>query len=78
MAKQALLHVLQSTIGKYVQNLDANSLNVAVWSGDVELNGLEIDLDAVNAELDLQAAESPNLAIPFKVVSGKFRRFRSL
>jgi len=31
MAKKALLDVLEKTIGKYVLNLDAESLNVAVW-----------------------------------------------
>ena len=69
MAKQALLDVLEQTIGKYVRNLDANSLNLAVWSGKIELHGLELDVDAVNAELDRQAALTPNLAIPFRVTS---------
>lgn len=75
MAKKALLDVLEQTIGKYVRNLDAESLNVAVWSGKIELNSLELDVDAVNAELDRQAAEAPNLAIPFRVVSGQFGNF---
>ena len=72
MAKKALLDVLEQTIGKYVKNLDAESLNVAVWSGKIELHSLELDVEAVNSELDRQAAEAPNLALPFKVVSGGF------
>ena len=72
MAKKALLDVLEQTIGKYVKNLDAESLNVAVWSGKIELHSLELDVDSVNAELDRQAAETPNLAVPLKVVSGSF------
>jgi vacuolar protein sorting-associated protein 13A/C len=76
MAKQALLDVLEQTIGKYVSNLDANSLNLAVWSGKIELHGLELDVDAVNAELDRQAALTPNLAIPFRFTSGQFRSFQ--
>jgi vacuolar protein sorting-associated protein 13A/C len=76
MAKQALLDVLEQTIGKYVRNLDANSLNLAVWSGKIELHGLELDVDAVNAELDRQAALTPNLAIPFRFTSGQFRSFQ--
>jgi hypothetical protein len=72
MAKKALLDVLEQTIGKYVKNLDAESLNVAVWSGKIELHSLELDVRAVNSELDRQAAETPNLAVPFKVVSGSF------
>jgi Vacuolar sorting-associated protein 13, N-terminal/N-terminal region of Chorein or VPS13/Repeating coiled region of VPS13 len=64
MAKKALLDVLEQTIGKYVRNLDAESLNVAVWSGQMELSALELDADAVNAALAL--------ALPFRVVSGAF------
>ena len=76
MAKKALLDVLEQTIGKYVKNLDAESLNVAVWSGKIELHNLELDTRAVNAELDRQAAEAPNLEIPFRVRSGKFHKFQ--
>lgn len=72
MAKKALLDVLEQTIGKYVRNLDAESLNVAVWSGKIALTNLELDVDAVNAELDRQAAEAPNLAVPLEVISGQF------
>jgi hypothetical protein len=76
MAKKALLDVLEQTIGKYVLNLDAESLNVAVWSGKIELNALLLNCDAVNAELSRQATEAPNLAIPFRVVSGSFDHFQ--
>ena len=76
MAKKALLDVLEQTIGKYVRNLDAESLNVAVWSGKIELNALELDCDAVNTELARQAAEAPNLALPFRVVAGEFGHFQ--
>ena len=72
MAKQAILDVLEKTIGKYVKNLDAQSLNVAVWKGQIKLNSLELNLDAINQELARQAAESPNLAIPFRVIDGSF------
>lgn len=75
MAKQALLDVLEQTIGKYVKNLDAESLNVAVWSGKIELHALELDVDSVNAELSRQAAEAPNLAIPLRVTSGQISSF---
>jgi hypothetical protein len=72
MAKKAILDVLESTIGKYVQNLDSQSLNVAVWNGQIELHNLALNIGAVNAELDRQAAEAPNLALPFRVRSGHF------
>lgn len=76
MAKKALLDVLEKTIGKYVINLDAESLNVAIWRGTIELNALELNVPAVNAELDRQAAEAPNLAVPFRVTSGSFTSFQ--
>jgi vacuolar protein sorting-associated protein 13A/C len=76
MAKQALLDVLEQTIGRYVVDLDAQSLNVAVWSGHIELKALELNVVAVNSFLDRQAAEAPNLAIPFRVVSGNFGNFQ--
>jgi Vacuolar sorting-associated protein 13, N-terminal/N-terminal region of Chorein or VPS13/Repeating coiled region of VPS13 len=73
MAKKALLDVLEKTIGKYVLNLgDPSSLNVAVWSGQVELHALELNVAAVNAELDRIACSAPNLALPVRVVSGQF------
>ena len=72
MAKNALLGVLESTVGKYVQGLDAKSLNVAVWSGKIELSGLKLDVDAVNDELGRRARAAPNLAVPIRVCDGRF------
>jgi vacuolar protein sorting-associated protein 13A/C len=48
MAKAAILHVLEETIGRYVLGLDAQSLNVAVWAGKIQLQSLQLDVDAVN------------------------------
>ena len=72
MAKKAILEVLESTIGRYVHNLDAESLNVAVWSGKIELHSLQLDIHAVNSELSRRAQLAPNLACPFRVIEGKF------
>jgi len=72
MAKSVILDVLEHTIGKYVLNLDASALNVAVWKGNIELHSLKLDVNAVNSELAKQAADAPNLAVPFRVVSGSF------
>eukprot|EP00804_Cyclotella_cryptica_P002356 CCRYP_004076-RB/>CCRYP_004076-RB protein AED:0.10 eAED:0.10 QI:356/1/1/1/0.94/0.77/18/6206/1298 len=72
MAKKAILEVLESTIGRYVHNLDPTTLNVAVWSGQIQLSSLSLDVDAVNAELGRRAREAPNLASPFRVCEGKF------
>ena len=72
MAKKAILEVLEGTIGKYVHNLDSESLNVAVWSGKIELQSLQLDIHAVNSELSRRAQLAPNLACPFKVIEGRF------
>ncbi|KAL7448213.1 hypothetical protein ACHAWC_000446, partial [Mediolabrus comicus] len=72
MAKKAILEVLESTIGKYVHNLDSESLNVAIWSGKIELHSLQLDTHAVNSELLRRAIDAPNLACPFKVIEGSF------
>jgi hypothetical protein len=76
MAKAAILNVLEDTIGRYVVGLDAKSLNVAVWAGKIELQSLQLDVEAVNLELARQAAEAPKFAIPFRVVEGNFAALR--
>ncbi|CAB9496929.1 Putative vacuolar protein sorting-associated protein 13A [Seminavis robusta] len=76
MAKQALLDVLEQTIGKYVKDLDAENLNLGIWNGQVELNSLELNVDAVNAELDRQAEDRPNFSLPFRVNRGSFGSFQ--
>jgi len=72
MAKNVILDVLENTIGRYVLNLDAGSLNVALWSGKVELRNLKLNVDVVNSELHQQAIDAPNLAPPFRLISGGF------
>ena len=69
MAKQALLSVLKNTIGKYVSNLDAESLNVGIWKGQIELHDLTLDLQACQNALDT-AVPHP---IPLQVLGGSFR-----
>jgi hypothetical protein len=55
MAKKALLDVLEQTIGKYVKNLDAESLNVAVWSGKIELTrSNSIVMRSISPSIDRQ------------------------
>lgn len=76
MAKAAILNVLEETIGRYVQGLDAKSLNVAVWAGKIELQSLQLDTEAVNRELTRQALDAPNLAIPFRIVEGSFETLK--
>ena len=76
MAKAAILNVLEDTIGRYVVGLDAKSLNVAVWAGKIELQALQLDVQAVNLELQRRAKEAPNFALPFRVVEGNFDALR--
>jgi hypothetical protein len=76
MAKAAILNVLEDTIGRYVVGLDAKSLNVAVWAGKIELQALQLDVQAVNLELQRRAQEAPNFALPFRVVEGNFDALR--
>ncbi len=59
-----------------MKNLDPESLSVAVWSGKIELNSLELDVESINDMLDKKAEEAPNLAMPFKVLSGRFESFQ--
>ena len=59
MAKAALLNVLKKTIGKYVDGLDADSLNVGLWSGQIDLNNVSLRPDAVDS-----------LHLPLKVKRG--------
>lgn len=72
MAKAALLEVLEVSIGRYVKDLDAEHLNLGIWNGQVELNSLELDVGAVNTELERQAEDAPNLSLPFRVIGGSF------
>ena len=45
---------------------------MAVWSGKIELQSLQLDVHAVNSELSRRAILAPNLACPFKVIEGRF------
>lgn len=76
MAKAAILEVLESTIGRFVLNLDASALNVAVWSGKIQLQSLFLNVDAVNNELYRQSQEAPNFNVPLRVVKGSFESVR--
>ena len=43
---------LNQYLGKYVHGLDAESLRISVWNGDVELRNLQLKPEAL-AELNL-------------------------
>ncbi|KAK3890033.1 hypothetical protein Pcinc_005997 [Petrolisthes cinctipes] len=52
MFKNIISDILNRVLGTYIENLDSSKLNVSIWGGDVELNGLEIKQSALD-ELDL-------------------------
>lgn len=57
MAKQAVFEVLNSVLGKYVSNLDVESLSLSIWSGYIELTkGLSINTSEVNRHKLMQAS----------------------
>lgn len=44
--------ILNQQLGKYLHGLDAESLRISVWSGNVELRNLNLKADALQ-DLDL-------------------------
>ncbi|CAG9815731.1 unnamed protein product [Phaedon cochleariae] len=50
--QNVLSYILNKYLGEFVENLDANQLNVGIWGGDVELKNLVLKPSALN-ELDL-------------------------
>jgi hypothetical protein len=50
MAKKALVDVINGTLGKYVHDLNAQSLSLSLWSGNIELTqGFTLNVDAINS-----------------------------
>eukprot|EP00003_Mantamonas_plastica_P024282 TRINITY_DN4495_c0_g1_i4.p1 TRINITY_DN4495_c0_g1~~TRINITY_DN4495_c0_g1_i4.p1 ORF type:complete len:417 (-),score=93.87 TRINITY_DN4495_c0_g1_i4:109-1275(-) len=48
MFEQTVANILNQYLGQYVQDLNTDSLNIAVWSGDVVLKNLEIKKDCLD------------------------------
>ena len=61
--KRVLVSVLRKVLGDYVLGLDAEHLDVSVWSGKVELRDLALDTSALDA-----------LGLPLRVLSGGIAR----
>ena len=49
MLERYVASILTGYIGKYVDNLDRDSLRISVWSGDVSLQNLQLKKDALDA-----------------------------
>jgi hypothetical protein len=60
-----VLGLLQRYLGKYVYGLDAESLRISVWRGDVELSNLRLKPEALD-----------ELNLPVTVKSGLLGRLR--
>lgn len=60
-----MLGLLQRYLGKYVYGLDAESLRISVWRGDVELSNLRLKPEALD-----------ELNLPITVKSGLLGRLR--
>jgi hypothetical protein len=60
-----VLGLLQRYLGKYVYGLDAESLRISVWNGDVQLSNLRLKPEALD-----------ELNLPITVKSGLLGRLR--
>lgn len=65
MFEAQVLGLLQRYLGKYVYGLDAESLRISVWRGDVELSNLRLKPEALD-----------ELNLPVTVKSGLLGRLR--
>ena len=66
-----LVSVLNRFLGPYVKNLDSSQLKVAIWSGEVHLQGLEVKENALTQfEIPLRELKGHlgklRLSIPWK------------
>ena len=73
MFEGLIADVLTKTIGKYIQDLDTNSINVSIWNGNVKLNKLQLKKNAFT-ELNLPVnvrngiLNKLELVVPWKTI----------
>jgi vacuolar protein sorting-associated protein 13A/C len=60
MFESQVAYYLNRYLGRYLQGLDAESLRISVWKGDVELRNLALKPDALE-DLDLPVAVKAGL-----------------
>ncbi|CAB0005562.1 unnamed protein product [Nesidiocoris tenuis] len=61
MFERALATILHRYLGKYIQDIDTENLNVGIFGGEVQLNDLKVKPDAFVSFYDKNdAPESPN------------------
>lgn len=61
----AVANVLNSVLGEFVENLDANQLKLSVFSGQVELNNLQVKTSFIG-----------KLGLPFVMNSGSLGKIK--
>ena len=65
MFEKAVAKVLQQVLGAFVKGIDAESLKLSVWDGDIRLTNLELDIEAVEG-----------LGLPIRVRGGSVGEVR--
>ena len=60
MFKNQIVYYLNKYLGEYVYGLDAESLRISLWQGDVELRNLQLKPEALR-RLDLPIAVKSGL-----------------
>uniref|UniRef100_A0A7S2WKN9 Uncharacterized protein n=1 Tax=Mucochytrium quahogii TaxID=96639 RepID=A0A7S2WKN9_9STRA len=64
MAKRILLGVLQDYFGRYIEGLNEENLRLAVWAGEIDLEGLELKKEVLDS-----------LRLPLQIECGHIHKF---
>jgi vacuolar protein sorting-associated protein 13A/C len=74
MLEPVLAYYLNQYLGKYVTGLDADSLRISVWKGDVVLKDLKLRPEALEAlRLPITVRHGILRTLRLKVCSGRAR-----
>ncbi|GBG32469.1 Vacuolar protein sorting-associated protein 13C [Hondaea fermentalgiana] len=67
MAKRILLGVLQDYFGRYIDGINEENLKLAVWAGEIDLEGLELKKEVLDS-----------LRLPLTIHCGHISKFKVL
>lgn len=76
MLKSTIAAVLERSLGKYVHGLNAEALNLSIWSGKVQISSLRLKKEAID-ELHLPVVVNEgsigriSVSIPWKNLWGE-------
>ena len=65
MFERLLERVLQRSLGKYIEDLDRKQLSVSVWSGQIELENLNLKKNLIE-----------KLRLPVNLLMGKIGKLK--